>query len=336
MPSRIRRTPFPRYVWGPKPKRRTEFGLLLYGSGLVIALYVIAELGAKSKIPADFGPFLGVVLGLALVAHMANRWLVPDANAVILPLAALLNGIGYVVIARWNPPHAREQAAWAALGVVLYVVTLLVVQLLAGPRALPLPVAPPGRHPPGGTAVLQPHQRRPALGPLRRPGVPADRILEAPPVHLLRLLLRGEQGDAVHPDGPPGEPAHPRPAPADPPPRGLGRRHGGDRPRGRHRLRGPPVHPLHRHAVDHDRPLRLPAPRRGALRRRGVHLGALLRPGAHPGRRMAEPVGDDDQHQRRGVPNSGWASSGSAPAASAAPGSGSTSRRATSRTSRPT
>ena len=43
------------------------------------------------------------MLGLALVAHMANRWLVPDANAVILPLAALLNGIGYVVIARWNP-----------------------------------------------------------------------------------------------------------------------------------------------------------------------------------------------------------------------------------------
>ena len=74
-----------------------------------MALYVIAELGAKSKIPANIGPFLGIVLGLALVAHMANRWLVPDANAVILPLAALLNGIGYVVIARWNPP-ARPRA----------------------------------------------------------------------------------------------------------------------------------------------------------------------------------------------------------------------------------
>ena len=81
----------------------------MFGSGLVIALYVIAELGAKSKIPADFGPFLGVVLGLTLVAHMANRWLVPDANAVILPLAALLNGIGYVVIARWNPAHAASR-----------------------------------------------------------------------------------------------------------------------------------------------------------------------------------------------------------------------------------
>jgi cell division protein FtsW (lipid II flippase) len=128
VPSRVRRTPLPRYTFGPKPRRRTELGLLLFGSGLIVALYVIAELGLKSKIPDNIWPFLGIVLGLALVAHMANRWLVPDANAVILPLAALLNGIGYVVIARWNPPYARQQAGWVALGIVLYVATLLVVQ----------------------------------------------------------------------------------------------------------------------------------------------------------------------------------------------------------------
>jgi cell division protein FtsW (lipid II flippase) len=123
-----RRTPFPRYVFGPKPKRRTELGLLLFGSGLIVALYIIAVLGQKSKIPDNIGAFLGVVLGLALLAHMANRWLAPNANAVILPLAALLNGIGYVVIARWNPGQAQGQAAWAALGVMLYVLTLLVVR----------------------------------------------------------------------------------------------------------------------------------------------------------------------------------------------------------------
>ena len=67
--------------------------------------------------PRHIGPFLGIVLGLALVAHLANRWLVPDANAVILPIAALLNGIGYVVIARWDPRYAKSQAGWAALGV---------------------------------------------------------------------------------------------------------------------------------------------------------------------------------------------------------------------------
>ncbi len=131
MPSRARRTRIPRYTFGPKPKRRTELGLLIFGSVLVIALYVIASLGQNAKLPADLGPFLGVILGLALVAHMANRWLVPNANAVILPLAALLNGIGYVVIARWDhwyPGQARNQALWTAAGVLLYVVTLLAVR----------------------------------------------------------------------------------------------------------------------------------------------------------------------------------------------------------------
>ena len=131
VPSRVRRTPFPRYTFGPKPKRRTELGLLLFGSGLIVALYIIASLAQNSRIPPDLGPFLGIILGLALAAHMANRWLVPDANAVLLPLAALLNGIGYVVIARWdhwNPGEARNQALWTTIGVGLYVLTLLVVR----------------------------------------------------------------------------------------------------------------------------------------------------------------------------------------------------------------
>jgi cell division protein FtsW (lipid II flippase) len=118
----------PRYAFGPKPRRRTELGLLVFGSLLIVALYVIAELGQKSKVPTNLGPFLGIVLALTVAAHMANRWLVPYANPVILPLAALLNGIGYVIIARWNPPYARSQAGWIALGLGLYIATLLVVR----------------------------------------------------------------------------------------------------------------------------------------------------------------------------------------------------------------
>jgi cell division protein FtsW (lipid II flippase) len=120
----------PRYVVGPKPRRRTELGLLVFGSLLVTGLYILAEEGAKSRIPPHIGYFLAAIVGLALVAHLANRWLVPDANPVILPLAALLNGIGYVIIVRWNPnkPEPKEQAAWAAIGVLFYVLTLLIVR----------------------------------------------------------------------------------------------------------------------------------------------------------------------------------------------------------------
>jgi cell division protein FtsW (lipid II flippase) len=59
---------------------------------------------------------------------MGNRWLAPNSNAVLLPLVFLLNGIGYVVIARWDPGSAKVQAGWTALGVLLYLLTLFFVR----------------------------------------------------------------------------------------------------------------------------------------------------------------------------------------------------------------
>src|ERR1700722_3137321 len=178
---RARRSAFPRYVFGPKPKRRTELCLLFFGSLLIVALYVIAVLGQKSRIPDNIGAFLGIVLGLALAAHMANRWLAPNANAVILPLAVLLNGIGYVVIARWDPGQAQGQAAWAALGVLLYVVTLLVVRYsrdLERYRYLLLLVA--------GVLLVAPLFFSPING--ARLGVPVG-SLEFQPVEFSKILL---------------------------------------------------------------------------------------------------------------------------------------------------
>ena len=96
-----------------------------------MACYVLASLGSTSHIPPRLGVFLAVVLGLSLLAHLANRWLVPEANPVILPIAALLNGLGYVLVTRWNPPGyhlAAQQAAWTAIGIGAYVLTLLVIR----------------------------------------------------------------------------------------------------------------------------------------------------------------------------------------------------------------
>lgn len=117
-------------VWrrGPKPRRRTELGLLLFASAITVALYVVAEVGANNKIPPHIGPILAVILGMSLVGHLANRWLAPNASSVILPIAALLNGIGYVVIVRFDPAQAKAQATWAAIGIILYIVMLLAVR----------------------------------------------------------------------------------------------------------------------------------------------------------------------------------------------------------------
>lgn len=116
---------------GHNARRRTELGLLVLGSVIVAATYALASIGTTSKIPPDLVLFLAIVLGLAAVAHVANRILAPDANPVLLPIATLLNGLGYVMITVIDEHHSyppQLQAAWTAVGITMYVATLLVVR----------------------------------------------------------------------------------------------------------------------------------------------------------------------------------------------------------------
>jgi cell division protein FtsW (lipid II flippase) len=109
-------------------RRTTELGLLILVTLVTGGAYVLASLGRGADIPADVGPFLGVVLGLLLAAHLAVRRLAPDADGLLLPLAGMLNGIGYVLIARLDAGLAANQAAWAMVGVVAFVGTLAVLR----------------------------------------------------------------------------------------------------------------------------------------------------------------------------------------------------------------
>jgi peptidoglycan glycosyltransferase len=91
-------------------------------------LYVLASLGKAARLPANIGPFLGIVCGLLLVAHLGMRRWAPNADPILLPTACLLNGVGYVFIARLNTHLASLQAAWTALGVAAFLITLKVVR----------------------------------------------------------------------------------------------------------------------------------------------------------------------------------------------------------------
>ena len=91
-------------------RRRTELGLIVLGSVIVAGAYTLATLGRTSSIPANIGPFLGVVLGLFVAAHIAIRRLAPGADGILLPIAALLNGVGYVFIARIDEALKRKEA----------------------------------------------------------------------------------------------------------------------------------------------------------------------------------------------------------------------------------
>ena len=81
-------------------RRRTELGLIILGAVITTSAYTLAALGRTASIPTNIVPFLGIILGLFVAAHIATRKLAPGADGLLLPLAALLNGLGYVMIAR--------------------------------------------------------------------------------------------------------------------------------------------------------------------------------------------------------------------------------------------
>lgn len=106
------------------PRRSVELGLLILVDVVISALYVLASVGAKGSLPASLWLFLIAIFGLTYAMHRMVRRYAPQSNQIILPLAAFLNGIGYVEISRWNPTRAQYQSMWilvsaAAFGLCL-------------------------------------------------------------------------------------------------------------------------------------------------------------------------------------------------------------------------
>jgi cell division protein FtsW (lipid II flippase) len=109
--------------------------LLIVAVVVLTFAYLLASLGTYNVLPANALEFIGVSAGLALAVNVANRYLAPECDPVIMPVVLMLNGIGFVMIYRLNvsaqmaadaPWH--YQAVWTVLGVVAYVMTLLIVR----------------------------------------------------------------------------------------------------------------------------------------------------------------------------------------------------------------
>ena len=112
----------------PLSRRSTELGLVIMAGVITAAAYVLASLGKNSTIPPIIVPFFIALLGLLLIAHLATRLLARGADATLLPLAAMLHGIGYVMITRLSDRLAGLQTVWSFIAIGSYIATLVVVQ----------------------------------------------------------------------------------------------------------------------------------------------------------------------------------------------------------------
>jgi peptidoglycan glycosyltransferase len=68
------------------------------------------------------------VVALFVVALAVVRRTAPAGDGTLLPLAVLLNILGFVFIARLDPHLAAAQTVWAAVGIATFVATLVLVR----------------------------------------------------------------------------------------------------------------------------------------------------------------------------------------------------------------
>jgi len=128
----------------PRGRRTTELLMLAFAVAVVLFAYASVGFGLNGKPPAGLVGYGVAFAAVVLVAHLAVRWLAPWADPLLLPLAALLNGLGIVMIYRLqqsgrsgNPgiqistmtaSTTVQQVLYSALGVAAFVLVLAFIK----------------------------------------------------------------------------------------------------------------------------------------------------------------------------------------------------------------
>jgi cell division protein FtsW (lipid II flippase) len=128
----------------PRGRRQTELLMLIFAVGLVLFAYASVGLGLNGKLPAGIAEYGLAFVVIVFAAHLAVRRLAPWADPLLLPLAALLNGLGVVMIYRLqqsgrngNPGNqistitasaTAVQVMYSALGVAAFVLVLAFIR----------------------------------------------------------------------------------------------------------------------------------------------------------------------------------------------------------------
>ena len=95
---------------------------------ITTAFYILASLGSHGTMPPKIMLFLFGIVLISLFLHMGLKRFAPNSSQILLPIATLLNGIGFVEISRWNSSRAGYQAVWYFLSAVAFILTLKFVR----------------------------------------------------------------------------------------------------------------------------------------------------------------------------------------------------------------
>ena len=84
----------------PAGRRRTELILLIFAIAVVAFAYANVGFGLKGTVPGSLVEYILAFAVIMVLGHLAVRRFAPWADPLLLPLAALLNGLGVVMVYR--------------------------------------------------------------------------------------------------------------------------------------------------------------------------------------------------------------------------------------------
>jgi cell division protein FtsW (lipid II flippase) len=125
-----------------RSRRRTELIMLVFAFALIAFAFANVGYTVKGKLASAIVEYLAAYVVIVLIAHLAVRRFAPWADPLLLPLAALLNGLGIVMMyrlgAQGNPPPISASATniqilYSAIGIGGFVAVLV---LIREPRVL--------------------------------------------------------------------------------------------------------------------------------------------------------------------------------------------------------
>lgn len=123
--------------------RPVEIALLCFVFVVVALALINVELAQEQTLSWDLGKYVVAYVVLFLVAHAVVRRFAPYADPIILPVVALLNGMGLVLIHRLDlgsandgetvtptqaTHNADQQVLWTVLGIVAFSAILIFVR----------------------------------------------------------------------------------------------------------------------------------------------------------------------------------------------------------------
>ncbi len=120
----------------PAKFRNLELALLILAIGIDLGAVALVQLGALGQIETGMLILIGMLGVLVLVLHVVLRVVARNADALVLPVATVLNGLGIAMIYRvdlayeltgWSNGGVR-QVAWTAMSIIIAIAVLLIVR----------------------------------------------------------------------------------------------------------------------------------------------------------------------------------------------------------------